>query len=263
MLQPAELQRLRKAVDSFPPRSVADFLLSVCIDHGTDSFFYFDQGQLLADIDEFYTDPTSPLHTDGTFLCLAHAALALGSQWTTLAKPEHSSTSLALEDGDPGRIFFNEARTLIPDILDRPSVRCVQAAFVMGVYLLPSSAIGSSYMYMGLALRKALALDMHQDPDDPLLDEKEKEIRRRAWWSLYALERYDELSVGLRIPLKPRCRSVTVKLNRPRSVCGEIITVSLPSPYPPLDDKQKFDNVQHQIADAKLVKILDKLGGPR
>lgn len=198
MLQPAELRRLRKAVDTFPPQPVAEFLLSVCIDHGTDSFFYFDQAQFLADVKEFYADSGSPLRSDSTFVCMAHAALALGSQWTTLAKPEHSEGSLMQEDGDPGRIFYNEARALIPDIMDRPSIRCVQAPYIIGVYLLPSSAIGSSYMYMGIALRKALALDLHQDTDDPLLNEKEKEIRRRVWWALYALERYaDRVTTSL------------------------------------------------------------------
>lgn len=190
MLQPAELRRLRKAVDAFPPHVVAEFLLSVCIDHGTDSFFYFDQAQLLADIKEFYANSVSPLRSDSTFVCMAHAALALGSQWTTLAKRERSVASFVQEDGDPGRIFYNEARALIPDIIDRPSIRCVQAPYMIGVYLLPSSAIGSSYMYMGIALRKALALDLHQNTDDPLLSEREKEIRRRVWWALYSLERY-------------------------------------------------------------------------
>lgn len=120
---------------------------------------------------------------------MVHAVLALGSQWTTLARPENSGSLLPAEDGDPGRIFYNEARALIPDIMDRPSIRCVLAPFIMGVYLLPSSAIGSSYMYMGIALRKALALDLHQHTDDPLLSERDKEVRRRVWWSLYALER--------------------------------------------------------------------------
>jgi hypothetical protein len=188
-LEPAEFRRLRQAVDAFPPRPVADFLLSVCIDHGMDSFFYFDQAQLLDEIDEFYTDANSPLRSDGGFICLAHTAFALGSQWTPLAKPEGSGAMLMPDDGDPGRIFHNQAKALIPDIIDRPSIRSVQAPFVMGVYLLPASAIGSAYIYMGLALRKALAMDLHIDTDDPTLSEDEKEVRRRVWWSIYALER--------------------------------------------------------------------------
>lgn len=127
-MQLAELQRLRKAVDAFPPRPVANFLLSVCIDHGTDSFFYFNQPQFLAEINEFYSDTSSRLRTDSSFICLAHAAFALGSQWTTLERPEGREPSLLPEDSDPGRIFYNQARSLIPDVIDMPSLRAVQVS---------------------------------------------------------------------------------------------------------------------------------------
>jgi hypothetical protein len=176
-------------VNAFPPRPVADFLLSVCIKHGTDSFFYFDQTQFLSEIHQFYTEPSSRLRSDASFVCLAHAAFALGSQWTTLARPDDSASHLSPGDTDPGRIFYNQARALIPDVIDKPSIRSVQAPFVLGVYLLPASAIGSSYIYMGLALRKALALDLHLNPEDMNISSTEKEIRSRLWWSIYALER--------------------------------------------------------------------------
>jgi hypothetical protein len=69
----------------------------------------------------------------------------------------------------------------------------------MGVYLLPASAIGSSYVYLGLALRKALALDLHLASDDTTLSEEEQEIRRRIWWSIFSLERYVALYKRLEI----------------------------------------------------------------
>lgn len=190
ILQPAELSRLRGAIEAFPPRQVAEFLLSVCIKHGTDTFFYFDQAQFLADIDQFYTDPNSHLRSDSSFVCLAMAAFALGSQWTLLERPDGSAPGPRPEDGDPGRVFCSQAKTLIPDIIDRPCLRSIQASFVLGVYLMPASAIGSSYVYMGLALRKALAFDLHQNTDDQTLDEREREVRRRLWWSIYSLERF-------------------------------------------------------------------------
>lgn len=176
-------------MEAFPPRAVADFLLSVCIDHGFDSFFYFNQADFIAEIDQFYTDKSSPLRSDCSFVCLAHAVFALGSQWTTLAKPEGSKSSLLPDHGDPGRIFYNQARSLMPDVMDLPCLRAVQAPFVMGVYLLPASAIGSSYVYLGLALRKALAMDLHLNSEEPNLSEEENEMRRRLWWAIYSLER--------------------------------------------------------------------------
>lgn len=54
-------------------------------------------------------------------------------------------------------------------------------------------------------------------------------------------------------------RCSTIKLNRPRSVAPEIITVPLPTVLPEFDDSQKFNNVLLQIAFARLISILDKV----
>ncbi|KAL4932592.1 Zn(II)2Cys6 transcription factor [Aspergillus undulatus] len=240
--QSAEAYRLKKAADSFPPRHIADFLLSVCIQHGTDSFFYFDQAEFLAEIEDFYTNPASNLRTDTSFLCLAHATFALGSQWTTLVPRRNMGPSLVPEDGDPGRIFYNQAKQLIPDLIDLPTLRSVQAPYVLGVYLLPASAIDSAYVYLGLAIRKALAMNLHLNGDDRDLSPRDIEIRRRLWWAIYSLD-----------------RSSTAKLGRPRSVHPNIITVSLPRRLPELDNSQRFNNIDYQIADAQLMLILDRI----
>ncbi|KAE8322651.1 fungal-specific transcription factor domain-containing protein [Aspergillus sergii] len=244
-LHHAELERLESAVHAFPPQPIASFLLSVLIKHATDTFFYADQAEFASEIHQFYTDPTSPLRSDSSFVCLAMATFALASQWTTLEKPEGHQTTVGLERSDLGRVFFDHARMLIPDIIERPCLRSVQAPFVLGVYLMPASAIGSSYVYLGLALRKALALDLHQDVDDQILNEREIEVRRRLWWSLYSLE-----------------RCTTVKLNRPRSISVAAITTPIPSGLPALDRSQKFDNLSFQLAYMRLVKILDRISDP-
>ncbi|KAF4461584.1 hypothetical protein FALBO_11620 [Fusarium albosuccineum] len=245
-LSPPEQTRLRIAVDSFPPRSVADFLLSVCIKHGIDIFFYFDQAQITEELDQFYTNPVSPLRSDPSFVCLVLAILALGSHWTPLERPSNSSQPLNTEESDPGRVFFRQAKLLIPDIIERSCLKSIQACFLLGVYLMPLNAVGSSYIYMGMALRKALAFDLHQNPDDQVLDERERQIRCRLWWSIYSLERRG-------------FSCTTIKLNRPRSVRADIIKAPLPSPLESLDKAQKFDNFQLQIAYTRLIIILDRI----
>ncbi|KAJ8109936.1 hypothetical protein OPT61_g7087 [Boeremia exigua] len=239
---PDSAHRVREAARAFPPQGVARFLVSVCNEHGTDSFHYFDTAQFSAELGEFYADSSSSLQLDSAFVCLAHAAFALGSQWATLVRPEGMTTTVAPQDGDPGRLFYQHARSLVPDIIELNSIRTVQAAFVIGVYLLPASAISSSYVYLGLALRKALALDLHQEAEDTHTSDTEKELRRRLWWAVYSLE-----------------RCTTVKLNRPRSIDASIITVHLPSLSPALDSQQAFNNVEHQLANARLMLILDRV----
>ncbi|XPS78698.1 hypothetical protein M3J07_010711 [Ascochyta lentis] len=239
---PDSARKVTEAARAFPPQTIASFLLSVCNEHGTDSFHYFDTAQFSADLDEFYADVSSPLRLDIAFVCLAHATFALGSQWATLVRPEGSRPMPSPQDGDPGRIFYQQARNLIPDVIELNSLRTVQATFVIGVYLLPASAIGSSYVYLGLALRKALALDLHLETEEININDLEKELRRRLWWAVYSLE-----------------RCTTVKLNRPRSVDTAIVTVNLPTPLSSLDSQQAFNNVDHQIANAQLMMILDRV----
>ena len=175
----------------------------------------------MSDIDQFYTDSRSPLRNDTRFVCLALAAFALGSQWTTLEKPTESQRNAIIQPdyGDPGKIFYSHAKTLVPDIIDRPNLVTVQAIYLLGVYLMPASAISSSYVYLGLALRTALTINLHMDnSDDNTLSSTEKEVRRRLWWSIYSLE-----------------RTTTLKLNRPRSISAEIISAPIPSPCPSLE----------------------------
>jgi hypothetical protein len=254
--------RVREAARAFPPQAVAHFLVSVCNEHGTDSFHYFDTAHFSTELDECYINPNSTLRLDSAFICLAHAVFALGSQWATLVRPEGSRTTPPPQDGDPGRIFYHQAQSLIPDIIELNSIRTVQATFVIGVYLLPASAISSSYIYLGLALRKALAIDLHLETEEANISDTEKELRRRLWWAVYSLERYAGITNFVPTAVADvghRC--TTVKLNRPRSVDTTIITVKLPSPLPVLDAQQAFNNVDHQLANAQLMVILDRVDG--
>ncbi|KAL5339326.1 fungal-specific transcription factor domain-containing protein [Aspergillus crustosus] len=241
-LQPNEISRIQKASRTLPPRSVADFLISVCLTHASDIFFYLDQAQFLADVDQLYADSASPLRLDSGFMCLVLSVLALGSQWTELERPSSFPADLRPDGGDLGRVFYEDARSLIPDLMDRISLTSIQAPFILGVYSLPDRAVMSAYAYMGLSLRKAVALELHQQTDDSKLSERDKQIRCRLWWSLYSLE-----------------RNTAIKLNRPRSIDPKVISAPLPSPLLSLDRAQPVDNVQHQIAYARLVKIMDRI----
>jgi hypothetical protein len=124
-LRSAELKRLRQAIHAFPPREQIDNLLTILIENGTDCFFYFDQAEFLAGIHKFYENPSSELRTDTGFVCLAHAAFALGSQLVELASSEAPAASLHSNGKEAGREFYERARSLIPDLDDKMSVESV------------------------------------------------------------------------------------------------------------------------------------------
>ncbi|KAK1539507.1 transcription factor regulator [Colletotrichum costaricense] len=232
--QSAEAIRLQAATESLPPRSVAIFLSKLCIQHGTDCFFYFDQPSFLAEVEEFYNDLSSPLRRDPSFLCLLLSVLALGAHWSPRARPSALSGSLQIPAEDPGQVFCGHARILMADTMDRVSMYSVKAAFVLGIYLMPSSAVGASYLYMGLALRKAIALGLHHESEEPDTDSHEREMGRRLWWAIFSLE---------------------------RSISQDVMTAHLPQRRA-TDALQSFDNLDHQVANAQFVKIIDTLIEP-
>lgn len=53
-----------------------------------------------------------------------------------------------------------------------------------------------------------------------------------------------------------------MKLNRPKSIDATIITAKLPAPLHALDLQQAFNNVDHQLANAQLMLILDRIEEP-
>jgi hypothetical protein len=245
-----------------PQHAVAEQLIKVLIEHGTDSFFYFDQAKMTSDLDVFYTNPASSLRYDTGFVCLALAAFALGSQWTALDISSTPTPADGRNVDETGKFCYEQARSLVPDLDEALSLHSVQAPLILGVYLLPARATGSLHMYMGLALRKAMALDLHTRAEDATLSEHEREVRCRLWWSVFSLERLaPDLHLLHRLSMADLCefRTLTVKLNRPRSVDPSIITASLPQPLQSLDTSQSFDNSLHQTANARLTLILDQL----
>ncbi|RMZ13051.1 hypothetical protein D0864_00528 [Hortaea werneckii] len=238
----AQRVRLKAALSRFPPWRVAQFLVNVCIEHGTDCFFYFDQPRFMADLFEFYHQQDSQYSEDANFVCLALAVFALGSQWTSLSKPPDCASVSTPEDQDPGRLLYDAAQALVGDVIESSSLTSVQAIFVLSVYLLPASAFGAAFVYMGVALRKAMALELHREASYPTVSEVDRESRRRLWWAIYFLE-----------------RTLTIKLNKPPSVDIMHISAKIPDQCESLDHNQRFDNLPLQRANAQLIAILDQM----
>jgi hypothetical protein len=183
-----EMTQIRKALHKFPPKQVANFLTSICMDLGTDCFFYHNQKLFIHELAQVYTEPSSTLRLDCNFVCQALMEFALGSQFAALVSQEANSR-ITSQDQDPGWGFYEAARDLVPFVLESSTLRSIQALFMMGVYLLPAKARSTAYMYMGMAMRMAVANGLHQKQVDPAQSEEEREIRHRMWWALYSLER--------------------------------------------------------------------------
>jgi hypothetical protein len=233
--------QFREILRRFPPKPVADFLSSCCYELATDSFFYFDQQDFQLKLDEVYQDETSRLRKDGVFLCLVLMVFALGSQFADLRHRASSAYNPGISRC-PGRYFYDVASRLLPMATFDCSIQAMQACLVTAVYLLPEHVYDRAYLYLSHALRIAISLHMHRQKTDNRSSCRDSEINHRLWWSVFSLD-----------------RTVSIKLGRPASIATSEIRTPLPKALSPMDDVQFFDNVSHQIANAKLVLIMDTI----
>lgn len=86
-----------------------------------------------------------------------------------------------------GGRYFQIARKLLPQIMLSVSIEGVQATALMALLLAPIGRRASSYSFIGLSLKMAVALSLHRlvMSADPLMEES-----KRVFWTVWALERW-------------------------------------------------------------------------
>ncbi|KAB2579364.1 putative transcriptional regulatory protein [Lasiodiplodia theobromae] len=131
-------------------------------------------------------------------------------------------------DGPPGFDYFMQALQFLPDTHDEGSVLFVEVLSLVGYFMQNLNRRDAAFLYIGLALRMAISLGLHQEIVDPDMDEGIREHRRRLWWSVYSMDRIlcaksgnpitilDE-DIGVlppsRLPHEPEVSSATVLLH--------------------------------------------------
>jgi proline utilization trans-activator len=92
-------------------------------------------------------------------------------------------------DGPPGFGYFTQALQFLPDIHEESSILFVETLALIGYYLQNLNRRDAAFLYVGIALRMAISLALHQEVPSSHLDDIERERRRRVWWSVYSLDR--------------------------------------------------------------------------
>ncbi|KAF1931645.1 uncharacterized protein M421DRAFT_98754 [Didymella exigua CBS 183.55] len=117
--------------------------------------------------------------------------------------------------GPPGFDYFTAALELLPEIHEEGSILRVEALAYVGYFMQNMNRRDAAFLYIGMALRMAISLGLHQEAAGTGLDETTLEHRRRVWWSIYSLDRI-----------------VSVKSGNPLTIQDEDIGISMPSKLP-------------------------------
>ncbi|CAG8900766.1 unnamed protein product [Penicillium egyptiacum] len=100
------------------------------------------------------------------------------------------------EEGPPGFKYFKHALRFLPDIHEEGSILFVEVLCYVAYYMQNLNRRDAAFLYIGLALRMAISLGLHQEVSDPSISESVRNRRRRAWWSVYSLDRLLSVKSG-------------------------------------------------------------------
>ena len=132
---------------------------------------------------------------------LVDIILALCIQYGMAFVPRNDANQMSKVDVDSndssiaGRWFFRRCQTLLSCELETPSILTLQCCIFSAIYLRDASFVNMAHNSLAVAIRTAHILGLHQEPAD-YLSRTEKELRRRLWWTVYALESKACMALG-------------------------------------------------------------------
>jgi hypothetical protein len=128
---------------------------------------------------------------------LVDIVLALCMQYGTAFHVSLSHTeSLTEPDADAsvaGSDFFARCRNRLD--LEAPTLATVQSQILSALWLANASLIHTALTTLASAVRLAHILQLHHNPPEHL-PQRERSLRRRTWWTLFALERQLSMESG-------------------------------------------------------------------
>ncbi|KAJ5679518.1 hypothetical protein N7462_007762 [Penicillium macrosclerotiorum] len=134
-----------------------------------------------------------------------------------------ASASVSYQNNDKSHqkalVLVSEARTYAEDVLRPGSLTCIQAILLLAQYALVDPGHFRSWYLVGMAVRVAIDLGLHQDPPTEVLSNPDRlDLRRRIFHCLYCLDR--GMSVSLQRTFSFSDASVNVALPTTTTATG-------------------------------------------
>ncbi|GAT23272.1 fungal specific transcription factor [Aspergillus luchuensis] len=118
-------------------------------------------------------------HPDRTEMAVAGMIIAIGAQ--------ASKRTVSTEQAE--RYFFSRAqRSAFEGMLENPSLTLIRLFLLMSFYMLGACRRNAAFMYLGVAVRAAVALGLHLTELADAVPSPEQHQRARVWMSVYNLD---------------------------------------------------------------------------
>ncbi|KAI2820368.1 transcriptional regulator family: Fungal Specific TF [Aspergillus niger] len=143
----------------------------------TSGFIYVLSGAEAMEILDALIEPST--HPDRTEMAVADMIIAIGAQ--------ASKRTVSTEQAE--RYFFSRAqRSAFEGMLENPSLPLIRLFLLMSFYMLGACRRNAAFMYLGVAVRAAVALGLHLTELADAVPNPEQHQRARVWMSVYNLD---------------------------------------------------------------------------
>ncbi|KAL8732322.1 MAG: hypothetical protein Q9181_004009 [Wetmoreana brouardii] len=169
-----------------------------------------------------------------------------------------------------GEEWAAPAREIVLKSYDQPSITILTVLLILGLHEFGTCQGGRSWMFGGMAMRMAYALQLHRELDydplgrkddaDPKLSATDREIRRRTMWACFFMDRFnssgtdrptcgDEENIKVQLPTK--------EFNFQNEIPGATETLDGESSYPtPPDTGQTINPKDNMGVASYMVRII-------
>jgi proline utilization trans-activator len=182
-----------------PNKDVADACVKSFFDHVHPDFMLIHQPEFQKHYDDLWksssrrpsiqpnvTQIQKGTHVSVGWLCCLYMMFILGSR----ALPQGPGSL------DFQRSYFETVKEL-PSMLAGATLLNVSALMLLSLYTHNINDRAGSWAYLGAACRLAISLGMHRECNDEVtVNAVVREVRKRAWWSLYDFEQHLCCSLG-------------------------------------------------------------------
>lgn len=155
---------------------------------------YFRRQKLRSRLSQMHQNPESSESKDHGWLCYWLSVLALGELYS-----EGRVASCAIRDGAhyephsdclPGYDYYQQSVSLLQQVAEAPDMQFIETLCLMTIYAFALNKVNTAYMFVGIALRAALSLDLHRDPSTTsskrsYVPDKDLEHQKRVFWTVY------------------------------------------------------------------------------
>lgn len=127
-------------------------------------------------------------------VCMQHGMAQLPS-----VERGSSATSTAdvrgTDAANAGRWYYRRCQTLLSAELESPVISTLQCHILCSIYLCSASFQNMAISACGLAVQTAYMLGLHLEPPQSM-PRRERETRKRLWWTLYVLDTKMSMRLG-------------------------------------------------------------------